>query len=152
MHAAIDRPVQTPFGAIAPELAGYAGINDVSVLRVHDDPRDPFAVRQPHVRPVFAAVGRLVDPVADRYAVARPAFTRADPHDVGVRRIERNRADRLHGRFIEDWFERGSAVGRSPYSAGSCADEQRHLAVFFLPARDRRDAARHCGRADVAYA
>ena len=150
VRAAVGRAIQAAIGAIAPEFARHARVDDVSVLRTHDDARDALAVRQPDVGPVVAAVGRFVDAVAHRDAVARPTLARADPHRVVMRRVERDRADRLHRLLVEDGVERRSAVARFPHAARSGADEQRDLAVLLAPARDRGNAARHLSGTDVA--
>ena len=152
MRAAVGGAIQPSVGAIAPELAGDAGVHHVPVLRAHDDACNAFAVREPDVGPVLAAVGRFIDAVADRHAVARPTLAGADPNRVGVRRIQRDRADRLNRFLVEDGLERGAAVGRLPDSAGGGADEQRDLAVLFVTPGDGRDAARHRCRADIAGA
>ena len=80
------------------------------------------------MRPGLAAVGRFVDAVADRNAVARPRFARADPDVLRVLRIERDRADRLHRLLVEDRPVMRSAVFRFPNAAAGRADEERDFA------------------------
>ena len=48
------------------------------------------------IGPVLAAVGGLVDAVADGDAVARPGFAGAGPDGLRVRRIDGDGADGLH--------------------------------------------------------
>ena len=78
--------------------------------------------RQAHVRPGLAAVGRLVDAVADRDAVARPRLAGADPDRLRVGRIDGDGADRLHRLLVEHRLERGAAVDRLPHAAAGGAD------------------------------
>src|SRR5207247_6086736 len=47
-----------------------AHINDVGVLGMNNDGGDMFALFQPHMLPVLAAIGRLVNTVTERDAVA----------------------------------------------------------------------------------
>ena len=70
---------------------------------------------------------------------------------LGIRRIDRNGADRLHALFVEHRLERRAAVLRLPHAARGRADEEDGLAAF-VARRHRGDAARHRGRADVARA
>ena len=72
--AAVGRLVEAAVGAVAPERTRRAGVHGVAVLRVDDDAGDPFRLGQPDVGPGLAAVGRLVDAVADGDRVARPAL------------------------------------------------------------------------------
>ena len=53
------------------------------------------------IGPVLAAVGRLVDAVADGDAVAHPGFAGTDPDVLRIRRIDRDGADGLHRLAIE---------------------------------------------------
>ena len=98
--------------------------------------------RQAHVRPGLAAVGRLVDAVADRRRVARPGLAGADPDVLPVRRVDRDRADRLDRLLVEDGLEGRAAVDRLPHAARGGADEERRLAVDVV-AGDGRDAPAH---------
>src|SRR6266446_5511699 len=96
---------------------------------MYDDPIHTLRFRQPHVRPSLAAVARAPDAVPDRDRVARPALAGADPDDLRVRGVERDRANRLDALLVEDGLERGAAVDRLPDAARGGADEQRDLAV-----------------------
>src|SRR5438094_110328 len=78
---------------IAPQLAGDADVHRVGRTGVDQDLGDVLGVRQPHVGPVVAAVGGLVDAIADRHAVAHPRFPGADPDHLGVGGIDRDRPD-----------------------------------------------------------
>ena len=115
-----------------------------------------FAMRsefgRPDVRPGFAAIGRFVDSVADRNAVARPRFARADPDVLRILRVERDRADRLHRLLVEDRLELRAAVFRFPNAAAGRADKKRDFAGWLAVGGEGGDAAAHCGGADVARA
>ena len=114
--------------------------------------RDALGAWQARGRPGLAAVGRLVDAVADRDAVARPGLAGAHPDILVVARIYRDGADRLHRLLIEHRLEGGRAVGGLPYAAAGGADEQGHLARRIGEAGERGDAPAHGRRADVAGA
>src|SRR6476659_9332333 len=100
--------------------------------------------------PGRSAIGRLVDAVADRNAVAGPAFAGSDPHIVWVPGVDRHGADGLHGLLVEDGLERGSAVVGAPDAAGCRSDEQTDLSILALVTIDRGNAARHRCRTDIA--
>ena len=149
--AAVGGAVDAAVVAVGPELAGRARVNGVGFRGIHEDLRDPLRAAEPRVRPALAAVDRLVHAVADRDAVARPGFARADPDRLRVLRIDRHRADRLHGLLVEDRLEGRSAVDRLPDAAGGGADEDRQ-AVALADGVDGGDAAAHRRGADVARA
>src|SRR5215831_18170629 len=97
-------------------MSGHGDINRLGMLRIDRDLGDALAVLEPHLRPVVAAVRRLVDAVAHRDAIARPRFPGAHPHRLGIRAIDGDRADRLVV-LVEHWIERGAAILRLPYAA-----------------------------------
>src|SRR6185295_147073 len=76
--AAIGGFIETAVGRIAPERAGYSGKDRLAVLWVHGNLCNALGLFQTGMRPCFAAVGRFVDPVANRNAVARPRFSSSD--------------------------------------------------------------------------
>src|SRR6185369_4201419 len=147
--AAVDGLVEPAIRAVAPELAGGAGVDGVAAPRIGQDPGDALGLLQPHVGPALAAVGGLVDAVADGYVVARPRLAGPHPDDLRVLRIDLHRADGLDRLLVEDGLEGGSAILALPDAAARRADEEQCLAVL-LAAGDRRDAAAHGGRSDVA--
>src|SRR5205807_1251799 len=140
--AAVARAIDAAVAAVAPQFAGRAGIDDLGILRMHDDARDPLRFRQSHVGPGFAAVGRFVDTVADRDGIARPALAGADPDGPRIRRIDGDRADRLNGLLVEDRLEARAAVGALPHAAARRADVDGRLAVDVARGH-RGDAAAH---------
>ena len=149
--AAVGGLEHAAFVAVGPELSGRAGVHGVGGRRVDEDLDDPLGAREADVRPVLAAVDGLVDPVADRDAVARPGLARSDPDDLRIRRVDRDGADRLHGLLVEDGLVSRAAVDRLPDAAGGRSDEDRQ-AIAVAHGVDRRDAAAHRGRSDVAGA
>ena len=107
-----------------------------------------FEVREPHVLPRLAAVGGLVDAVAPRAALAVVVLAAADPHGVGVIRIDRDVADRHHViEVVEVHGPRGAVVHGLPQPAGGGADVKD--GGVRLEHRKIVDTAGHGGRADV---
>ena len=86
----------------APQPAERGDVDDVGILRVDDDPADVLRLAQPHVLPGLAAVGRLVDAVAPRRALAVVRFAGADPHDVRIGRVDGDVANRHRRLRVED--------------------------------------------------
>src|ERR1043165_987626 len=104
------------------------------------------------MRPCSATVGRLVNPVANRNAVACPRFTSSDPDVFRIFWVERDRTDRLDRLFIKHRSVSRPAIIRFPDSATRCTDKKRDLARWLACARDGRNTAAHCCRAYVACA
>ena len=84
-----------------------------------------FGLGEAHVRPVLAAVGGLVDAIADRDAVAHPRLAGADPDDLRILRVDRDGADGLYWLLVENGFVRSAAIGRFPDTAARRADVER---------------------------
>src|SRR5205085_137821 len=102
--------------------------------------------------PGLPAIGRFVDAVADRDAVARPAFASADPDVLRIFWIEREGADGLDRLFVEDRLVTRAAILGFPNAAAGRADEDGQLAGRFPRGRDGRDAPAHGRRTDIARA
>ena len=100
---------------------------------------------RPHVRPSLAAVARLVNAVADRNAVARPRFAGPNPDILGVLRIDRDGADRLHRLFVKHRAVTGPAVVRFPNAAAGRPDVESDFARRLVRACDGGDASAHGG-------
>src|SRR6185436_1405315 len=82
--AAVSGLVEAALLARAPLTAEDGHIDNVGVFRIDDDPSDLVRRGEPDAGEVLAAVGRLVDAVADRRVVARVLLAGADVDDVGV--------------------------------------------------------------------
>src|SRR6266487_5312039 len=104
------------------------------------------------MEPGLAAIGRFVDSIANRNAVARPRFTSSHPDIFRIFRIERNRADRLDMLFIEHGAVPRSAVIGFPNAATGRANEKRDFTRGLARTRDGRDAPAHCRGTYVARA
>ena len=91
-----------------------------------------LGVFQADIGPVLAAVGGFVNAVADRNAIAHPGFAGANPDDFRVRRIDGDRADRLHRLAVENRLEGRAAIHRLPYAAAGRADKDRHPSILFI--------------------
>src|SRR4029078_1874871 len=119
--AAVGRLVDAAVVAVAPQLARHADVDGVGAARVDEDLGDALRVRQAHVGPTVAAVGRLVDAVADRDAVARPRLAAAHPHGLRVLGVDGDGADRLHAGLVEHRLVGGAAVERPSDAAAAGA-------------------------------
>ena len=117
---------------------------------MHGERRHAFRLRQADVRPGVAAVGGLVDAIADRDRVPHPRLARAHPDRLRVGRVEGDGADRLHRLLVEHRPEGRPTVERAPHAAARRAHEDDRLAVLAGARGNRRDAAAHRGGADVA--
>ena len=123
--AAVGRAKDAALLVGVPQVAGGADEDVVTVQRIDDNPRDALAVRETDVLPVVTAVGALVDAVPHRHAVSRPALAGAHPDDIGVRRIDLDRAG-CHRMVVEYRLERDAAVLRLPYTARRRCDVDDH--------------------------
>src|SRR5688572_12629546 len=98
---------------------------DVDLLRVtwvDDDARDVARVGEAEVLPGLAAVGGLVDAIAERDRVADVGFARADVDHVGIPGFEREVANGLDRLLVEERRPGGAGVGALP-DAARCASD-----------------------------
>ena len=96
------------------------------------------------MRERLAAVGRLVDAVSPRHALAVARFAAADPEKIGVRLRDRDVADRERPLILEDRLEGGAVVRRFPHAAVRGGDVVQR-GIGFVD-REVGDASRHrCG-------
>src|SRR5205814_703137 len=139
-----------PLFVRVPRVAGRADVDGVARLRTDGDPRDVLGVFESRRAPRRAGVARFADAGADGYAVAHPRLAGADPDVLVVRRIDRDRADRLRRLVVKNRLEREAGIGRLPDAAARRADVDRRRRVG--GAVDRRNAAAHDRRTDRARA
>src|SRR3984893_2540877 len=99
--AAVGCLVEAAVRRIAPERPGHRRENSVAVFCTNENLSDSLGLLQTRVYPGLTAVGRFVNAVSDRNAVARPRFARAHPDIFAVLWIERDGADRLHGLLVK---------------------------------------------------
>src|SRR5439155_24797696 len=92
--ATVGGAVDAAIGAVAPQLAGHARVDQVAVFGMHEDARDALRLAEAEVGPVFPTVGRFVDAVADGDRVAGPGLASADPDRLRIGRIESDGANR----------------------------------------------------------
>ena len=147
--AAVGGLVDAALVVVVPEMSHRADQNVIAVLGIDQNLCDVLAVFQADVGPVLAAVGGLVDAVADRDAVARPGLAGANPDCFRIRGIDGDRADRLRALAVEDGLVGRAAVHRLPHAAAGRADKHGDAPIL-IDGVDRGDAAAHHGRADVA--
>ena len=145
---AVGRLEQPALPVRAEQVAGRRDIDDVGVCRVNDDAADVLRVGEPHEGPRRAAVGRFVDAVAPRRALAVVRLAGADPDDVRVGARDGDVADRRRAEVVEDRRPRRSAVHRLPHAAGGRADVDR-VGMAFVD-RDVVDAPAGDGGTDRA--
>ncbi len=142
--AAIGRLVQTTFVTRAPQAPQRADVNDVRVLRMDGDPTDLKRLFESHVLPGLATIGRLVDAVSPRRAVAWIRFAGANPHDVRVRWGYLHVANRDRCLMIELVRERGAIVRCLQEPSRSTRRPPRCRVLLIH--RKRGDAPTHIGR------
>ena len=149
--AAVGGLVEATVVAVAPKLSGHTRVNRVAVFRIHENPGNALRIRQSHVVPTVATIGRFVDAVANRGAIARPGFAGAHPDGLWRLRIDRNRANGLHRFLVEYRLESGAAVDGFPDAAagGSHVNGQ---PPALCDRGDGRDAAAHRGGTNVSRA
>ena len=97
---------QAAFFVGAIETAEGADVDDVGILGVDDDFADLEGELQAHVFPGLAAVGGLVDAVAEGDAVARVGLAGADPDDMAIAGRDGDSADR-YGIFLIELMREG---------------------------------------------
>ena len=123
--AAVQGAVNAAFLLGAVQVTERGHVDDVRVGRMNHDPADAAAVVEPHVLPALAAVSGLVDTVANDDVAADEALTSARPHDVGIARRDRQRADRLHRLIVENRAPVDAAIGALEDPARRCSDQVR---------------------------
>ena len=129
-------------------MPGRRDVHDVGALRIDDDARDRLRLAETHVREGLAAVRGLVDAVAERRRLSIVRLTRADPHDVGIRLINGDVADRRRAVLLEHGNEGRSGIHGLEHAADRVADPDD--ARILLVDSDVVDAAAHARRADGA--
>jgi hypothetical protein len=144
--AAVLRAEDAAVGVRSPEATHRGDEHDVRVAGVDRDVARVQRLAQTHVGEGLAAVGRLVDPVAEAHRVARVLLAGADPDHVGVARRDRDIADRRGPLVLEDALPGGAGVARLPDPRTGGAE------VPHIPLRvvhlDVGDAATHVGGPD----
>ena len=98
------------------------GKHDVRIRGMNDDPADAAGIRQAHVRPGLAGIGRFVDSIAHHVAVADyPGLASSRPYRARIRRCYRQRADGGDRLLVKDRHPAISAIRGFPDAAGCCA-------------------------------
>src|SRR6266545_1304996 len=119
--AAVGRLVDAAVRAGIPQRSGGADPGGVGARRADLDAGDALGLVEPEVGPALSPVGRPVDAVADRHAVARPRLAGADPDVLRIAGIDADGADRLNG-IVEDRLEGRPAVHGLPDTAAGRSD------------------------------
>ena len=147
-RTAVRRAVEAAFVVLAPRRAECSDEGDVRVGRVQHDAVHVLGLVEPEFLPRAAAVLGAIDAAADAGRVARVAFAAADPDDVRVALVDRDRADRRAVLVVEDRREALAAVGRLPHAAARGTDPDGRR----VPGDrgDCTDASAHRRRADGA--
>ncbi len=146
--AAVGGLVDAALTARSPQAARRRDEDDVVVARVDGDAMDVLGGPEAHVDVGLAPVGRLVDAVAPRGALAVVRFAGAHPHQVGVRLRDGDVANRHQALILELGRERRAGVRGLPDTAvgGAHVEDGR----IRLVDGKVRDAAGHRRRADLA--
>ena len=98
--------------------ADGAGIDDIRILRMHDNASNTPGFIESHVLPCLAGVDGFIDAIAHKVGVADdPGLAGAGPYNFRIGGGNGERADGLHVLFVEDRDEASAAVGGLPYSA-----------------------------------
>src|SRR5205823_1406852 len=100
--AAVGRFVESPVAARAPERALRGDVDGVGVAWVDHDAPDMLGRLEAHVVPRLCAILRLVHAVAVTNAPLRVQLSCADPYDIRILGVERDRADGVGGFMLED--------------------------------------------------
>ena len=115
--AAVARAEHAAFGIRAVWMAERGDVDDVGVVRIHEDLADLLRVAQADMRPAPAAVGGFVYAVALGDVRAHVGFAAAGVDDLRVGRRDRDRADRADRLRIEDRLPGSAGVAGLPDAA-----------------------------------
>src|SRR6202041_2878049 len=87
MLTSVDGAENASIGLRSSRAAQSAGENDVRVRRMDDDAADAAALRQAHVGPGLAGIGRLINSIAHHVAIPdHPRLARPGPDCAWIRR------------------------------------------------------------------
>ena len=136
------------------EVPQHRNVDRVRIGRVDDDPRNVVRVSETHVLPCLAGVGRLVDTVAGVGTSRGEGVASADPHNVRLRRRQRDVADRAVTLTVENGLPGRSVVRRFPHAPnpGGLIDRVEMVPGWRIRNRDVGDAHLHPERSDVPVA
>src|SRR5882762_6506780 len=123
-------------------------IHHIRVLRMNHDSPDVARRLQPHLLPGLPAVERLVRTIAPGGALPVVRLASSDPHHGGVRRRNRDVANRRHALFIEYRLPRRAVVRCFPH-APRCRAHVHNVRIA-LHHREIVDAPSHRRGADLA--
>ena len=121
-RAAVSGLVQAAVAAGGPKRSLRRHVDGGGIARVDDDLPDVLRLLEPDALPAFAGVGRLVQPVAEVRAALARILTRAEPHHVGILRIDDDAAKRERAALVEDRREGNPAVLGLPQAAKRTGD------------------------------
>jgi hypothetical protein len=145
--AGIGGLVEAPLATGRPERPLGRHIDHVAVPWVDHDLADVLGGLEPHPLPGPAAVEALVDTVPPADMPATDVLTGADPDDIGIRRIDGHRTDRIGGLVVEDRSPGDTGVFGFPDAPGA----HRQIPGAAVPGADRDvgDPTTHQGRTDA---
>ncbi len=146
--AAIAGLVEAAFRVGPEEVPDRGDVDDVRILGVDDHAADRLGFLQADILEGLAGVGGLVDPGAERRALAVVGLPGADIQDVGIRLRQGEGADRRHRLLVEERRPGRAVVDGLPQAAGRVGDVH-HRRVGFIDG-DVVDASAHHRRADRA--
>ncbi len=94
-RAAVGRLKNAALRVGLEDVSHRCGIDDIGIAGIDHQLGDHVRLTQPRVRPRFSGVGRLVDPVPGVEVAANVGLAGAGVDDAGIRRCDRQRADRI---------------------------------------------------------
>ena len=133
--------IDAALGARAPEVPHRRDVDDVRILRMHDDAADVAHPLERHPLELLAPVGGLIDAVTPAVGAERIALTGADPHVLRIGWRNHDVADRAEADIVRNRLPRHTAIGGLEHAA-RCETRIHRLAIVLRRHRDRRDAPR----------
>ena len=119
---AVGGAVDAALGIGTVGMSGDRDEKAVGIARIDGHLGNLLAIAQAEVRPGLAAVGGLVDAIADGEVGTMQSFTAADVDDLRVGGRDGDGADRAGGLLVEDRLPGAAVVGGLPDAAVDRAD------------------------------
>ena len=141
---AVGAAVNAPLPAGGPQRPFSGHQHPLRIARVDQNPANVLRAGQAHSLEGAAGVKTAINPIAPAHMPPADVFAGAHPQDVGIRRVERQSADRIRRLLLENRREGDAAVSGFEYPAGT----DRHVEGRGLGRvhHDVGDAATHQGR------
>ena len=109
---------QTAVAPVRPKIPESGNIRRFGTFRVNKHASYGATVLQPNVLPRAPAIARTINAIPPLRRITVGWFARPNPHNIGIARGDRDRADRLHRLLVEDRIEGYTVVARLEQTAG----------------------------------